>query len=79
PSPNVTRTSPSLSQPRICVESHAYAWEANSSRLKFTLEELNVTPSTPNPFQKPRICVEQHAYAWKASSMPKISKIHIYA
>ncbi|MED6213567.1 hypothetical protein PIB30_094607, partial [Stylosanthes scabra] len=39
------RTSPSLSQPRIGVEAHEYAWEANSSRLKLTLEELNVTPS----------------------------------
>ncbi|MED6215546.1 hypothetical protein PIB30_114774, partial [Stylosanthes scabra] len=32
-----------------------------------------------SPFQKPRICVEQQAYAWKTSSMPKISKTHVYA
>ncbi|MED6178601.1 hypothetical protein PIB30_109172, partial [Stylosanthes scabra] len=43
--PKCAKTPPSLSQPRIGVEAHAYACEANSSCLKLTLEELNVTPS----------------------------------
>ncbi|MED6166141.1 hypothetical protein PIB30_106075, partial [Stylosanthes scabra] len=60
----MTRTSPSLSQPRIGVEANAYAWEANSSRLKLTLEELNVTPSllahsrTTHMCRTASICVE---------------------
>ncbi|MED6154023.1 hypothetical protein PIB30_108004, partial [Stylosanthes scabra] len=71
-------TPPSLSQPRIGVEAHAYAWEANNSRLKLMLEKLNVTLSLlASP--EPRICAEQQAYAWKASSVSKFSKTHVYA
>ncbi|MED6190948.1 hypothetical protein PIB30_111051, partial [Stylosanthes scabra] len=58
--------------PRICVGSQQLTFEAHVGRAKRD-------SILANPFQKPRICVEQHAYAWKASSMPKISKIHIYA
>ncbi|MED6215038.1 hypothetical protein PIB30_109408, partial [Stylosanthes scabra] len=40
----------SLSQPRIGVEAHAYAWEANSSRLKLTLEEQKRDSTLASPF-----------------------------
>ncbi|MED6189660.1 hypothetical protein PIB30_098217, partial [Stylosanthes scabra] len=58
--------------PRICVGSQQLTFEAHVGRAK----RDSILAS---PFQKPRICVEQQAYAWKASSMPKISKTHVYA
>ncbi|MED6215354.1 hypothetical protein PIB30_112760, partial [Stylosanthes scabra] len=58
--------------PRICVGSKQLTFEAHVGRAKRD-------SILANPFQKPHICVEQQAYAWKASSMPKISKIHVYA
>ncbi|MED6203076.1 hypothetical protein PIB30_111985, partial [Stylosanthes scabra] len=58
--------------PRVCVGSQQLTFKAHVGRAK-------CDSILASPFQKPRICVEQQAYAWKASSMPKISKTHVYA